>query len=167
VLHEAARRLSRPAHELVTALEELLEQLKQSERERKSLQTELARVEAKRLVAEAKQINGMVFVSSTMKQASREQLTVLADAIRNALPQDGLVLLASSEGPDQVSLVMAGTANAAKKVHAGQLLKAIAPLTKGSGGGRPDFAQAGGKDPQGIPEAVRKAEALIREALEK
>jgi alanyl-tRNA synthetase len=50
-------------------------------------------------------------------------------------------------------------------LHAGQLLKAIAAVTGGGGGGRPDFAQAGGKDPSRIPEALKQAEQLIREAL--
>ena len=53
------------------------------------------------------------------------------------------------------------------RLHAGQLLKAISPLTQGSGGGRPEFAQAGGKDPSGIPAALKRAEELLREALGK
>ena len=166
ILHEAARRLSRPAQELVEGLEELLEQLKRAERERKALQVELATVQAQRLVAEGKMINGVTVVTSTLKRADREVLATLADAVRHALRQDGVVLLASSEGPSQVSLVMAATDNLAPRVHAGQVLKAIAPLTQGSGGGRPEFAQAGGKDPSGIPAAFKRAEELLREALQ-
>jgi len=75
------------------------------------------------------------------------------------------VLLASSVGPSQVALVMATTGALAARVHAGDVLKAISPLTKGSGGGRADFAQAGGKDPAGIPAALARAEELLREAL--
>jgi alanyl-tRNA synthetase len=99
--------------------------------------------------------------------ADRELLAALADAIRGLLRENGIVLLASSEGPAHVALVMAATPNLAKRIHAGQLLKAISPLTKGSGGGRPEFAQAGGKDPAGIPAALKRAEELVREALEK
>jgi len=51
-------------------------------------------------------------------------------------------------------------------LHAGQMLKAIAAETAGSGGGRPEFAQAGGKDPSRIPQAFSRAEELIRRALE-
>ncbi|MBI3083757.1 MAG: hypothetical protein HYY90_05285, partial [Candidatus Omnitrophica bacterium] len=79
--------------------------------------------------------------------------------------RDGVVLLAASEGPAQVSFVMATTGDLAKRIHAGELLKAIAPLANGSGGGRPEFAQAGGKDPSGIPAALKRAEELIRTAL--
>lgn len=166
LLHEVARRLSRPAHEVVDGLEELLEQLKRSERERKTLRMELARMEARRLIAEAKQINGVTLITSTIKDLDREQLATLADAVKGALQGDGIILLASTEGPSQVSLVMATTGRLAKRVHAGEILKAIAPLTKGSGGGRPEFAQAGGKDPAGLPAALKRSEELVRHALE-
>ncbi len=166
LLHDAAKRLGRPADEVVQGLEELLEQLKQSERERKALQGELAKVEASRLVAEGKKINGVTFVTSTIKHADRDLLATMADAVKRSLDRDGIVLLASSDGPAHVAMVMATTSNLTSRVHAGQLLKAIAPLTQGSGGGRPEFAQAGGKDPSGIPTAMKRAEELVRQALE-
>ena len=122
-------------------------------------------MEAQRLVAEGKQINGVTFVTSTIKHADRELLATLADAIRSSLRENGIVLLASSEGPAHVALVMAATQNLTKQIHVGQVLKEISPLTKGSGGGRPEFAQAGGKDPSGIPAALKRAEELVREAL--
>jgi alanyl-tRNA synthetase len=166
LLHDVARRLSRPAHEVIEGLEELLDQLKQSERERKTLRLELARVEARRLIAEAKQINGVTFITSTIKDMDREHLSTLADAVKGALQGDGVILLASTEGPSHVSFVMATTSRLAKRIHAGEILKAIAPLTNGSGGGRPEFAQAGGKDPTGLPAALKRSEELVRHALE-
>ncbi|PIQ83906.1 MAG: alanine--tRNA ligase [Candidatus Omnitrophica bacterium CG11_big_fil_rev_8_21_14_0_20_63_9] len=165
-LQEAAKRLSRPPHEVIAGLEELLEQIKRLDRERKSLQLELAKIHASRLVAEGKRINGITLVTSIIRQTDRETLVALADAIRQSLQREGVVLLASSEGPAQVSLVMATTSDLTKRIHAGELLKAVSPLTKGSGGGRPEFAQAGGKDPAGIPAAMKRAEELVREALE-
>jgi alanyl-tRNA synthetase len=165
-LQEAARRLGRPAHEVVAGLEELLEQLKQAERERKHAHTALANVQAKELLAEGKTIEGVTLISATITHADREVLASMADAITRSFSkdQDGIALLASS-GPSSVSLVMATTGTLSKRVHAGELLKAITPLVKGSGGGRPEFAQAGGKDPSGIPAAMKRAEELIREAL--
>ncbi len=166
VLHEVAKRLGRSAQDVMAGLEELLGQLKRAEQERKALQTELAKVEAPRLIAEGKQINGVTLVMSTIRQADRELLASLADAVRGTLQQNGVVLLASADGPSRVAMVLATTNNLTKRLHAGNLLKAIAPLTQGSGGGRPEFAQAGGKDPSGIPAAMRRAEELVREALE-
>jgi len=167
LLHEAAKRLSRPAEELLEGLEELLAQLRQAEEARKALQVELARVEAKRLVSEGKKIGEVTFVSAAIKNADRDTLSILADTIREALQPNGVVLLASSDGDAKVSLVLAATRNLTPRVHAGQLLKAIAPLLQGSGGGRPEFAQGGGKDPSAIPAALKRAEELLREALGK
>ncbi|MBI2104208.1 MAG: alanine--tRNA ligase [Candidatus Omnitrophica bacterium] len=166
LLHDVARRLGRPAGEVVTGLEELLEQLKRAERDRKSLQAELAKVEAKRLVAEGETIGGVTMVRAAVKHLDREALAVLADAVKRSLPADGVVCLASEDG-GAVSLVLAATPGLAKRVHAGNLLKAIAPLIGGSGGGRPDFAQGGGKDAAGIQKALQRARELVGEALEK
>jgi alanyl-tRNA synthetase len=165
VLAEASHRLSRPPRELVTAVDELLDKLKGLERERKAMQAELALVEAERLKGCGKMIGNATFISAEVKHADREQLKLLADAVRSKLPGDGLVLLVSQDA-GQVSMVMAVTASAAKRVHAGQVLKEISALTQGSGGGRADFAQAGGRDPSKIGQALQHAEGLVRKAFE-
>jgi alanyl-tRNA synthetase len=165
LLREAARRLGRAPQDLPAAIEELLEQLKQGERARADLQQVVARVEAQRLVARAQRIGDVTLVVSTVKGADARGLSVLADAIRQALPGEGIVVLASAQDASRVSLVAAATGDVSRRLHAGQLVKAIAPLCQGSGGGRPDFAQAGGKDPAGIPAALRRAEELVREAI--
>jgi alanyl-tRNA synthetase len=165
VLHEAAKKLGRRADEVVAGLEDLLEQVKRLERERRTLQAELAQVKAQRLVAEGETINGVVFVKAIVTRMDREALAVLADAVRRSLREEGVVCLASGDA-GTVSVVMAATAGLASRIHAGNVLKAIAPLFGGSGGGRPEFAQGGGKDPSGIPAALKRADELIREALE-
>ena len=164
-LREAARRLGRAPQDLVPAIEELLEQLKQGERARAELQQVVARVEARRLVAEGKRVGDVTLVVSTVKGVDAQGLSVLADAIRQALPGEGVVVLASAQESSRVAFIAAATGEVSRRLHAGQLVKAIAPLCQGSGGGRPDFAQAGGKDPAGIPAALRRAEELIREAV--
>ncbi len=164
LLQEVARRMGRPTGEVVAGLEELLEQLKRAERERKALQGELAKVEAQRLVAEGETVGGVTMIRAAVKHLDRDALAVLADAVRRSLPADGVVCLASEDG-GTVSLVLAASPGLAKRVHAGHLLKAIAPLVGGSGGGRPDFAQGGGKDASGIPAALKRAGELVQEAL--
>jgi alanyl-tRNA synthetase len=165
LLAEAARRLSRPAPEVVEGLEELLGQLKRSEQQRRALQVELAKVEAARLVAGAKQIGDVTFISAALKDADREVLAIMADAIRTALKGSGVVVLASADGASKVSLVVAVTSSLTKRVHAGDLLKAVAPLVQGSGGGRPEFAQGGGKDPSKIPDVLKRTEELVQRAV--
>jgi len=164
-LKQIATQLGRAPEDVVGGVEELVRQVKAAEKQLKVMKEELARVEAKRFVAEAKQLDGVTFVSAHLKGADREWLATLADAIKGHV-SPGIVLLASEEQPASVAWVMAMTADVVKRrLHAGELLKAIAALTQGGGGGRPDFAQAGGKDPSKIPEALRHAEQLIRQAL--
>jgi alanyl-tRNA synthetase len=167
LLQAVARKLGRGVEDVVPGLEELLGQLKRAEQERKTRQGELARIEAKRLVGEGKQIQGVTYVAAVLQQMDREALAVVADAIRQIMQQepkrDAVILLASKDHGN-VSLVMA-TAGAVPRVHAGQILKEIAAMTQGSGGGRPDFAQAGGKDPSRLPDALQRAEELVRKAL--
>jgi alanyl-tRNA synthetase len=91
----------------------------------------------------------------------------MADAVRGFLKGDGVVVLAAADGASKASLVVAVTSPLVKRLHAGELLKAIAPLVQGSGGGRPEFAQGGGKDPSKIQDALRRAEEVVRHALER
>jgi alanyl-tRNA synthetase len=165
LLREAAKRLGRSAEDVVAGLEDLLEQMKRVERERKTLQGELAKVQAGRLVAQGKALNGITLVCAAIDHADRELLATLADAVRGQL-KTGAVLLASTLASRDVAWVLALTADVvARRLHAGQLLKEIAAVTQGGGGGRPDFAQAGGKDPSKIPQAMKRAEELLSEAL--
>ncbi len=166
LLTQAAQRLGRSPQELVQGIEELLEQLKNLKKQRKNLQTELAQVRAPRLVAEARSINGVCLIAAKIDQADREILAVLADAIKRSLNTEGIVVLAAIESPKQVSWLSATTKGLAGRVHAGELLKQVAALTQGKGGGRPDFAQGGGTEVSKVPDALKRAEELIRQALE-
>ncbi len=165
VLHEASKRLSRPVPDLLAGLDELFGQIRTAEDMKKNLQVELAKVEAKRLVAEGKKIGDVTVVAATLKYADRDVLAVVADTIRASLQRNGVVVLAAADGDAKVSLVMAATSDLGKRIHVGHIVKAVAPLMQGSGGGRPEFAQGGGKDAAAIPAVLQRAEALIREAL--
>ncbi len=169
ILHEAAKRLGRPAQDVAAGLEELLERIKHLERERNNQRQQLAQIEAKELVATGEQVNNVTVVTSQIEHANRETLSSLADAIRGTFQQhkeEGIVFLAGSDGPTNVSFVMATTSGVVKQVNAGEMVKVLAPLVKGSGGGRPEFAQAGGKDPSGISAALKRVKELVRAALE-
>ena len=88
----------------------------------------------------------------------------MADTLRSKLGSGVVVLGAREDG--KVSLVAAVTPDlAGKKVHAGKLVQAAATAVEGRGGGRPDFAQAGGKDPEGLPQALREARAALEGQL--
>ncbi len=167
LLRQLAERFSRPPHEALQGLEELFQQLRTAEKHLKTLKQELAKIQAKQLVAEAKRIDGVTVVTAQIDGADRDLLASLADAITSSLTS-GVAVLASKEDAASVAWVMAVTADLVKRgVHAGELLKTISAITKGGGGGRPDFAQAGGKDPSRITEALKQTERFVREAIKR
>ena len=92
------------------------------------------------------------------------ELRNLGDELRTQIGE-GVVVIAS-EKDGKVSLMAAATEEAMKKgAHAGNLIKAIAGLVGGGGGGRPNMAQAGGKNPAGIPQALEKAAEVLAEQI--
>jgi len=92
--------------------------------------------------------------------AYNEALRQLSDRTRDRLRTGGVVLV--SAGPEnRVTMVSSVTADLKGRFHAGNIVKALAPLVGGKGGGRPDFAEAGGSDPAGIDTLLAQAPAII------
>ena len=83
----------------------------------------------------------------------------LADALKNKL-QSGVVVVAS-ENEGRVAIVVSVTKDLTPAVHAGNIVKKIAPIVGGGGGGRPDFAEAGGKNPAGIDQMLEEARTVV------
>jgi len=165
ILKRIAAHFSRPPEQTLQALEELLEHVKGLEKQLKAAKLDLAKTQAQELLGRAKPIDGAMLLAAQLDGADRELLAALADTLRGSL-KEGVVLLASVQPSAGVAWVMAVTAGLVKRgVHAGKLLRPIAAITQGGGGGRPEFAQAGGKDPSKIPEALGAAEQLVRDAL--
>jgi len=112
----------------------------------------------------AKDIGGARFVIARIDDAGPDELRAITDRLRQNASGVGAVLAAGVEG--KVNLVAAFTKDLVERgLHAGKIAGAAAKLCDGGGGGRPDLAQAGGKDPGGIDAALAKAEELIAEAL--
>ena len=166
-LAQIARELHRPPHEALQGLEELLRQVKHAEKQIEAMKLDLAKVQAKELVAEGKRLDGATFIAARLDHADRDLLSALADAVKGQV-KTGAVVLVSVTPPATVTWVMALTADLVTRgLHAGQMLKSVAALTQGGGGGRPEFAQAGGKDPSKVSEALQRAEQLVRDALQR
>jgi alanyl-tRNA synthetase len=94
----------------------------------------------------------------------RDALRGLSDSLRDRLKSGVVVLAADNDGKAQ--LLVSVTKDLVARVKAGQLVKELAPLIGGGGGGRPDFAEAGGKDPGGIDQVLARARELVTSALE-
>ncbi len=111
------------------------------------------------------EIAGATFIAREMKDVDKESLRALADTLKSRL-KSGVVILAAGMPDGKVSLVATVTPDLAKKAPAGQLVKQLAPIVGGGGGGRADFAEAGGKDPAKIPDLLREARLLIERLLD-
>jgi len=118
-----------------------------------------AAIEAPALIAAASEINGVPFIGKLI-DAPAAYLPLLADALKTRF-QGVAVLAAADLAAGKVALLAAVAPAHTKKIQAGKIIQAIAPLVGGKGGGRPELAQGGGTNPAGIPEALAKAETLL------
>jgi alanyl-tRNA synthetase len=106
---------------------------------------------------------GGTFVSQRAADLSKDELRQLADSHRDRIKSGVVVIGSTHDG--RASLVVAVTKDLAGKVHAGNIVKALAPIFGGRGGGRPDFAEAGGSEPAKIPDALAEAKRLVEGLL--
>jgi alanyl-tRNA synthetase len=150
-------RLSREAQEKLAeekrALEKRLEQMKEK----------LARAEVAGLETNVKEIKGVKVLAAQVPGMDRDQLRTMVDSLRVKW-KSIVVVLASSEDSN-VSIVSGVTKDLTSKVHAGKLAGAVAQAVGGKGGGRPDMAEAGGKDPSALPGALAQVYTTVEGML--
>ena len=115
--------------------------------------------EAADLVGASGKIGEIPFIHHLVDYHPAEYLPFLADAIKKHW--QGVLVLASV-GDDKVSLLAAVSPDYTKRIQAGKIIQAIAPLVGGKGGGRPELAQGGGTNPQGLPAALEKVEEMVK-----
>ncbi|HEY7434020.1 MAG TPA: DHHA1 domain-containing protein, partial [Methylomirabilota bacterium] len=151
-LRESAGLLKIPPLELPRRLAALLEDQKRLEKQLAQLETKLARTQAQDLVAAAKQVAGVPVLAARLDGLDPDGLRAVVDTLRDRLPS-GIILLGSAVD-GKVSLVAAVSKDLTKRFPAGRLVQEIAKMVGGGGGGRPDLAQAGGKDASKLDEAL-------------
>jgi alanyl-tRNA synthetase len=162
--------VSAAADALRAGPEQIVDRIERLIDERKSLAKELseARVRAQSAelsarVAAARTMGGLRVASARLDEVGGKELRTLAAELRDRLGSGVLLLTAVSEG--KANLVVAATADAVPRVHAGQLVSELAALVGGRGGGKPDFAQAGGPDLAGLakvePTFYARVEKLV------
>ena len=150
--------------DVTTRVQDSLEQLRTLEKQVRQLKDKLASGQGADLAAGAVDIGGVKVLATQVDGAD-------AGALRNAVDQlkdkfkSAVIVLASVMAPDKLLLVAGVTADLVGKVKAGEIVGAVAAQVGGKGGGRPDFAQAGGTDPAALPQALAGVEALVRARL--
>ena len=144
---------TRPA-ELAAQIEKLKEQLKEKERLTQSLQEQLAMTKLPQLLAQAKPVGQYSVICTNLGDIGVDDLKTLAQELVKH-ESKSVVVLASAPSADKVAIACAVNPTLVKEgVNASSLIKTVASIVGGSGGGRPDFAQAGGKYPDKITEAL-------------
>jgi alanyl-tRNA synthetase len=147
-----------------TKVADALERIRQLEKENRSLKDKLASGQGTDLSAGARDIAGVKVLAAQVDGAD-------AGALRNAVDQlkdkfkSAVIVLASVDSTNKITLVAGVTADQTAKVKAGELVGSVAGQVGGKGGGRPDFAQAGGNNPAALPAALASVEGFVRAKL--
>ena len=151
-LHQVADLVHAPEAELMPQLERILEEKKTLEKRIETMKEKLAHAQVAGLESESRMIKGVRVLAAEVAGMDRGQLRTMVDSLRNRF-KSGVVVLASSEDSN-VALITGVTKDLTSKVHAGKLAGSVAQAVGGKGGGRPDMAEAGGKNPGALAGAL-------------
>ena len=148
------------ADDLPAQIEKLLAEDKSMRKQLDELQTLKERAEAQKLLVGVEEIGALKYVKGVVQAKTPDDLRNVADFLIDKLDGGVIVLAAVNDG--KVSLVVKADKKAVSTgVHAGKIVKEIAKLVGGGGGGRPDMAQAGGKNPDGLPDTFDAAKNIL------
>ncbi len=163
-LFAAASLLKTSPAELTDKIAHLQAELKAAHSENESLKSKLAQDSLGDVMDKVTEIKGVKVLASSLADVDMNGLRDLGDQLKEKLGEGVVVLIADNGG--KVNLMATATKGALDKgVHAGNLIKAVAACVGGGGGGRPQMAQAGGKDASKIPEALQKVAAVLEEQI--
>ena len=153
MLNQAAKTLKTTPASLLEKCEHLMAELKAVQSENESLKAKAAKDALGDVTDSVSEVNGVKYIAKAVAGVDMNGLRDLGDQLKEKLGEGVVVLASDKDG--KVSLMAMATDGAMKRgAHAGNLIKGIATLVGGGGGGRPNMAQAGGKNPAGIPQAM-------------
>ncbi|QDP40696.1 alanine--tRNA ligase [Radiobacillus deserti] len=161
LLRKAAQLLKTNEETVPERIEGVYQELKGTQRERESLSHKLSNLEAASILDEVKEINGVKVLNKQVDVKEMNQLRNMVDELKQKIGSGIILLGSASSGKVQLA---AGVSKdlIEKGYHAGNLIKETATRCGGGGGGRPDMAQAGGKNPEQLPSALQYAEEYVQ-----
>jgi len=163
-LAEAAKAAKSTPANLKEKIEHMQAEMKALQSEIESLKSKAAKDALGDVMNQVKEVNGVRLLATAVEDVDMNGLRDLGDQLKEKLGEGVVVIASSASG--KVNLIAMATDEAmAKGAHAGNLIKGIAALVGGGGGGRPNMAQAGGKNPAGIPDAIAKVEEVLGEQI--
>jgi alanyl-tRNA synthetase len=161
ILAEIGAQLGARDSAAVDRLEKLLAREKELEKKLRAMEQKLAGGPSAVADENIREIAGIKLVTRKLDGVEPRAMREIADRMRQK-HGSAVVVLGSAHGEGKVALLVAVTPDLVDKVRAGDIVKEIAPIVGGTGGGRPDLAQAGGKDPSKLDEALAKVASLIK-----
>ncbi|MBR1861620.1 MAG: alanine--tRNA ligase, partial [Lachnospiraceae bacterium] len=163
-IEEAAKLVKATPATLLEKLEKLNAELKELKSENESLKSKAAKDALGDVMDKVCEVKGVKMLATSVSGVDMNGLRDLGDQLKSKLGDGVVVLLSECEG--KVNMVAMATEGAVSKgAHAGNLIKGIAALVGGGGGGRPNMAQAGGKNPAGITAAITEAAKVLEGQL--
>ncbi|WP_321876675.1 alanine--tRNA ligase [Paraburkholderia bannensis] len=162
-INAAAAALKAQPSELTQRIGQVQDQVKALEKELGALKSKMASSQGDELAGQAIEVNGVHVLAATLEGADSKTLRETVDKLKDKLKSAAIVLAAVEGG--KVSLIAGVTAEASKKVKAGELVNFVAQQVGGKGGGRPDMAQAGGTEPANLPAALAGVKGWVEAKL--
>lgn len=159
VLHGLSNRLAAPTTDLEKRIDGLLETVRRLEKDLSTERQSTAVNRARELVETARQVGDVSLIVADVGNRDADYLRVLADTLRQSFA--GIAVLAGAKDGKVSLLVLVDKALIARGYHAGNIIRALAPRVGGGGGGRPDLAQAGGKDVEALPAALASVPEIV------
>ncbi|MDB0508250.1 alanyl-tRNA synthetase [Ralstonia solanacearum] len=160
---EAAAALRAQPSELTQRIVQVQDQVKSLEKELERLKSKLAASQGDELVEQAVDVAGIKVLAAKLDGADAKTLRETMDKLKDKLKTAAIVLGSVSEG--KVALIAGVTADATGKIKAGELVNFVAQQVGGKGGGRPDMAQAGGTEPDKLPQALAGVTAWVQQKV--
>ncbi|MBE9098570.1 alanine--tRNA ligase [Vacuolonema iberomarrocanum] len=165
VVRELGDRFKAKPEELPERITALHEELKATQKQLETAKAELALAQSDQLLDQVETVGDFKLLVAEMPGADADALKTAAERLSQKLG-DGAVVLGASPAPEKVNLIAAFSPTVNKKgIQAGKFIGAIAKLCGGGGGGRPNFAQAGGRDPEKLSDALAEAKRQLTEQL--
>ncbi|MBU5225654.1 alanine--tRNA ligase [Clostridium senegalense] len=164
LLKDVASMLKCTEKDLLNKVQGLLQEIKEKEKEVQGLKNKLSSGLEDELLSLVEECNGVKTLVAAVKDIDGDGLRSLADKLRDKL-QSGVVVLGSASNNKVQFVAMATKDVTSNGIHCGKIIKEAATVAGGGGGGRPDMAQAGGKLPEKLDEAINKAKAVIESSV--
>ncbi|WP_035576787.1 alanine--tRNA ligase [Halomonas sp. TG39a] len=164
-LERLGERLKTKPEQLEARVESLVERNRSLEKELEQLKAKLASAAGSDMLSQVQEINGVKLLATQLDGVSGKDLRGVLDQLKNKLSSGVIILGVADQAAGKVSLIAGVTQDLTGRVKAGELVNHVASQVGGKGGGRPDMAQAGGSQPDALPDALKSVPAWLENVL--